>query len=99
MHDRLRMDDDLDLIGTYTEQPVRLDDLETLVHQRRRVDGDLPAHLPCRMTKRLIRRHPLQLRRGEISKRSTRGGENQSSNLARVSPVQTLVDGVVFAVH
>ena len=99
MHDRLRMDDDLDLIGADTEQPVRLDDLEPLVHQRRRIDGDLPAHLPCRMTKRLIRRDPLQLRRGEIAKRSARGGENQSSNLALVSPVQALVDGVVLAVH
>ena len=40
--------------GGHVEQPVGLDDLEALVHQRRRVDGDLAAHLPRRMPQRVF---------------------------------------------
>src|SRR2546430_5608397 len=36
----------VDLIRTDPEKPVRLDDLEAFVHQRRRVDGDFSAHAP-----------------------------------------------------
>ena len=39
----------VDPVGRHAEQPVRLDHLEALVHQRRRVDGDLAAHPPRRM--------------------------------------------------
>ena len=40
--------------GGDAEQPVRLDHLEALVHQRRRVDGDLAAHPPGRMAERVV---------------------------------------------
>ena len=36
VHDRLRMNDHVDLVGADAEQPVRFDHLEPLVHQRRR---------------------------------------------------------------
>ena len=99
MHDRLRMNQDLNLIGTYTEQPMRLDDLEALIHQRRRIDGDLPSHLPCRMTQRLIGRDPLQVRRRQVSERSAGRGEYEPTDFALVSSVQTLVDGIVLAIN
>ena len=35
------MDEYFYLLGRHTEEPARLNDLETLVHQRRRIDGDL----------------------------------------------------------
>ena len=79
------MDDDVDLVGGHVEQPVRLDDLEALVHQRGRIDGDLAAHLPRRMTQRLLGRHPLERRGGEVAKRSARRGENQPPDLARAA--------------
>ena len=63
VHDRLRMDHDVDLIGADAEQPVRLDHLEALVHQRRRIDRDLPPHPPRRMLQRVVRRDACEFRR------------------------------------
>ena len=47
------MDDDVDPLVGDAEEVVRLDHLEALVHQRRRVDRDPAAHLPGRMVKRV----------------------------------------------
>ena len=47
----------VDLIRRHAEQPVRLDHLEALVHQRRRIDRDLPPHPPGRMLQRVGRGH------------------------------------------
>ncbi len=53
---RLRVDDDLDPLVGDAEEVVRLDHLEALVHQRRRVDRDPAAHLPGRVGERVGRR-------------------------------------------
>ena len=52
--DALRMDDHLDLIEGQVEKPHGLHHFETLVHERRRVDGDLAAHRPGRVRERLV---------------------------------------------
>ena len=44
--DRLRVHDHVDPVVRRSEQVVGLDQLEALVHQRRRVDRDLAAHVP-----------------------------------------------------
>ncbi len=46
VHDALRMYDHTDPVDRDIEEPVRLDDLEPLVHEGCRVDGDLPPHGP-----------------------------------------------------
>lgn len=46
MHDALRMHKHLDAVGFDAEEPLGFDDLEALVHQRSRVDGNLGAHGP-----------------------------------------------------
>ena len=53
--DRLRVHDDVDRGVGDAEQVMCLDHLEALVHQRRRVDRDPPAHLPGRVRERLRR--------------------------------------------
>ena len=53
--DALRVDDDLDRVVVDIVQPVRLDDLQALVGERRRVDRDLGAHRPGRVAQRLRR--------------------------------------------
>ena len=49
MHDALWMHDDVDRIRWRVEQEVRLDQLEPLIHQRRRIDADLRPHGPHRV--------------------------------------------------
>ena len=61
MDHRLRMDDDVDPLRRQAEQVMRLDQLEPLVHHRRRIDRDLGAHRPVGMGHRLRRR-----RRGHL---------------------------------
>ena len=55
--DRRRMHDDLDPLVRKPEQVVRLDELETLVRERRGVDRDLGAHGPGRMRESLLHGH------------------------------------------
>ena len=55
--DALRMDQHLYLIGFDAEEPFGLDHLETLVHHRGRVDGDLGTHVPCRVLQGVGLRH------------------------------------------
>ena len=56
MDDRRRLQHHLDPLVRDAEQEVRLDQLEPLVRERRRVDGDLRPHAPRRMRERLLRR-------------------------------------------
>ena len=52
--DRRRMDDDFDPVVRQSEEEVRLDHLEALVRERRRVDRDLRAHAPGRVSERIL---------------------------------------------
>ena len=60
MDQALRVDDHLDVVPVHVEQPPRLNDFESLVHQRGRVDRDLRAHVPGRMLQRLGGRHLIE---------------------------------------
>ena len=53
VHDRLRVDDHVDAVPRDVEQLVGLDQLEPLVHQRRRVEGDDRPHGPGRVGERV----------------------------------------------
>ncbi len=55
VHDRFRMDQDLDLVRVQAEQVMGLDQLEALVHHGRAIDRDLGAHGPVGMGDRLAR--------------------------------------------
>ncbi len=96
--DRLRVHDDVDALVRDAEQMVGLDDLEALVHQRRRVDRDLAAHLPRRVLERLIDRDVLQLGARASAKGSARCGQHELLDgprpLARQQLVQRRVLGV-----
>ncbi len=68
-------------LGRQAEQPVRLDDLEPLVHQRRRVDRDLPPHPPGRMLQRLVRRHVLERLDRLAAERTAGRGQDEPRDL------------------
>ena len=54
VHDRLRVHDDVDAVERDVEEQVRLDQLEALVDQGRRVDRHDRAHVPGRVRQRLL---------------------------------------------
>ena len=59
------------------EQEVRLDHLEALVHQRRRVDRDLRAHVPRRVRERVGRADVAQVVGGAPAERAAGRGQHQ----------------------
>ena len=79
--DRLRVDDDVDPLVGDAEQVMGLDHLEALVHQRRRVDRDPPAHRP-RSDGRAPR--PRSPRRGRCGRGTAR--RRRSARAARPCP-------------
>ena len=54
------------------EQIARLDDLQALVEQRRRVDGDLGAHVPGGVAQRVAHGHVRELPRRSAARRGRR---------------------------
>src|SRR3712207_1880627 len=101
LHDALPIfgvHDDVDLVRAEAEEPVRLDDFEPLVHQGRRVDGYLRAHVPGRVAHRLLdgrRRHRAQRL---LAERPARRGQNQTADFLAPLAAQTLVERVVLGV-
>ena len=83
VHDRLRVHDDLDAVVVDAEELVRLDHLEALVHERRRVDGDLGAHRPGRVRQRVGDRDRAEPLGRPAPERAARGGEEQAGHVGR----------------
>ena len=99
MDDRRRVDDHFDLVVRDTEEPVRLDQLETLVRQRRRVHSDLSSHRPRRMCERLLHRHREEFLTRPASKRPAGGGQHERvDGVGLAPPLETLVDRGMLAV-
>ena len=72
--------DDVDPLPGQAEEEVRLDDLEPLVHHRRRVDRDLRPHLPGRVRQRVLDRD-----RVEVSRRRSRNGPPEAVSTSRAT--------------
>ena len=81
--DRLRVHDDVDAVVRRAEQVVRLDHLEALVHQRRRVDRDLAAHRPGRVPQRLLDGDGLELGARAAAERAAGRGQHEPVDRAR----------------
>ena len=96
--DRLRVDDHVDVVIRGAEQVVGLDQLEALVHERGRVDGDLAAHRPGGMGERLLDGDRLQLGGLAAAERSPRRGEDQLEHGAGPLGGQQLVQRRVLGV-
>eukprot|EP00964_Phaeocystis_antarctica_P104088 scaffold69268_cov75-Phaeocystis_antarctica.AAC.3 len=95
--DRLRVDDDVDVVIVDAEEP--------LVHHRRRVDRDLGAHVPVGVGRRLlahrlglglVERH--QLLRREVAEGTARRGEDDAAQRVGRHALQALEDGRVLRV-
>ena len=87
------MDDDLDAIHRDAEQMMRFDRLQALVHQRRRVDGDLAAHPPRRVCQRFLDADGAQLLVGSAAERTARRRHDYSAHVAQPVPGEALEKG------
>ena len=96
---RLRMNQHLDLVGIDTEKPFSLDDLESLVHHRRRVDGDLRSHVPCGMAQGIILSHLLQLLASEQAERASTCREQNLLYLIVALTHNALENGGMLTIH
>ena len=101
VHHALRVHDDLDDVIWGTEQLVRLDDFQTLVHQGAGVDGDLRTHLPGRVRQSLVDANVGQIRKSAATERATTRRQDDATDLAVVEcgRPQALVHRTVLAVH
>src|SRR5258708_20976637 len=93
VHDRLRVDDDLDLVIRDVEEVMQLDHLERLVHHRRRVDRDLGAHLPCRMLERILNSYVAKFLERELAEGSARARPAAAPDGGEVLAPAALPDG------
>ncbi len=84
--------------GRQVEQTTRLDDLKSLVHQGRGIDGDALPHFPRGMVQGLGHGDRRKLRLWCVKKWSSGGGQPDALDLFHPSPAQALVDGIVLAV-
>ena len=83
VNDRLRVHYDVDLLVADTEQVVGFNQLEALVHQRRRVDRDLPAHLPGRVLERVRHADGRELLPSHAAERPAGGSDREALDRAR----------------
>ncbi len=99
VHQRLRMDDDVDVVIGHSEEQMRLNQLEALVHQGCRVDRDERPHVPGGVRQRLLRAHLAQLGAGAAPKRPAAGGEDELANLRGPAAAQALGQRRMLGVH
>ena len=98
VHHRLRVHQNVNLVGRQREQMVRLNNLKAFVHQRCRVDCDLRTHRPVRMLQRLFRRRRIDCFLRPSSKRSARCRQDHAPDVAPVAGAKRLEHRVVFGV-
>src|SRR5437899_2630461 len=98
MHDRFRMDNDLNLGRREVEQPAGFDQLEAFVEESGGIDGDLVPHPPGWMVERLGGGCALDLLAREGAERSAAGGEDDALDLVVPAGVETLEDGGVLGI-
>ena len=81
------------------EKPPCFNHFEPFVHERRRIDRDLPAHTPVRVLECLCQRYLLKVFFGNSPKGPSRRGDDQFPDIIVRTRLQALEDSAVFAVH
>ena len=90
---------DLDLIRGQIEEPLCLNEFQSLIHQRCRVNGDLVAHAPVRVIQCICNSDIFQFRTSLSEERPAGCSQNDLVQLFPAISLQALEDGGVFAVH
>jgi hypothetical protein len=99
VHDGLRMDEHLELVGREPEQVMRLDEFEALVHEGRRIDVDLGAHRPGRVAGGLDRRGARDALPRPSPKRSAGRRDGRRGDILDRTGRERLRERVVLRIH
>src|SRR2546421_7348746 len=89
---------DIDAVESHIEEFVRLNYFQALVHQRGTVNGDLGAHVPCRMCERVRDGDMLQLVARTAAEWAAACRQDDASHLRRATAAQALVNGGMLGV-
>ena len=98
VHDRRRLDDDLDLLIRDAEHEMRFDQLESFVRERGGVHCDLRAHTPSRMCESLLRAHIRELVTLAAAERAAGARQDEARDLVGRPAFEALVDRRMLAV-
>ena len=85
VNDALRVDHHLDRVVVDIVQPVRLDHLQALVRERRRVDRDLRSHRPGRVAEGLLRADAGEVR-GLVEERAAGRRQDEGVDARHATP-------------
>ena len=100
MDDALAVDHHVHLLHRQPVQPHGLDDLQALVHQGSRVDGDFCTHAPVGVFQGIGGGDGLQLLIGAAEEGTAGAGQQQPPDLIAVpAALETLENGAVLGVH
>ena len=89
----------VDAFGLHVEEPVRLNEFETLVHHGGRIDGHLGAHVPVGMTECRGGVHAGDLFPWKRTERATGGREDEFPGFVPLCREQALEDGRMLGIH
>ncbi len=93
------MDDNVDVVIGHPEEQMRLDQLETLVHEGGRVDRNKRPHVPGGVRQRLLCCHLAQFSAGTAPKGPPAGGEDKFTNLLGPAAPQALGKRRMLGIH
>ena len=94
----LGMHQHVEFVGIEGEQMLGLDQFEALVHHGRRVDGDLGAHRPVGMLKRLLGGRRLDGVQRPGAERTAGGGQDHALEILARTGAERLEHGVVLGI-
>ena len=98
VHDRLRMDQNVQLVIADAEKNAGFYQLQPLVHQGRGIDGDFRAHLPGGMAQGVFRGGGEDLLSGPCAERTARSRQRHLADRIGLSSLQKLKYGAVFRI-
>ena len=99
MNDALGMHQHFDLICIYAKEPFCFHDFQTFIHQCGRVDGDLFAHAPVRMTKGICRCYIFQFVQCFSTERPAGSCQQDTTDLIVFIALQRLENSRMFTVY
>ena len=99
VHDRLRVHHDVEPVRRQAEQIMRLDQLQSLVHQTRRVDRHFRPHHPVGMGERFFARGRADALGAPFAERAAGSGYGHFLDRVRIARADRLEQGVVLGIH